>query len=321
MRPPEGGTQMLSDSMMLGVDDAGATTTPVAPGAMTAAIASAAQAPGPAMPPGVNRPQGSLPPLPQAGPYVPPPGVGVPSATTGPAPLVQPDPAFVSNGTPGAPLEVPPTRPSTAQPASPSARPGPSSDRPIPQLPFTKKQLMIGGGGLLGLILLIAIVAGGGGDKKKAPAGKPTSGSGEEIVIDEPKGDAPAVIEKAKTLLASEDYDAAARMLRTARKQHPDSAEIAFLAGKAYFGQLWWTDGIDSFRAAIKLDPTYKENPELLKAVLKGFLTTPDTDDRIVAFMRRHIGPPLRPYLEETAQKHPKKALRARAQAELNAEP
>ncbi len=324
--PAEGGagTQMLSDSMMLGVDDAGASTMPVAPGAMTAAIASAGlQAPS-GMPPGVTRPASSLPPLPQAGPYVPPPSVGAaPSATTGPAPLVQQDPAFVSNGTPGEALVVPPTRPSTAQPTSPSAPSGPSDARPIPQLPFTKKQLMIGGGGLLGLVLIIAIVAGSGGEKKKPTSGsKATQGSGSAMATEEPKADpVPAVIERATGLLASEDYDSAARLLRTARKQHPENAEIAFLAGKAYFAQLWWADGIDSFRAAIKLDPAYKENPELLKAVLKGFLTTPDTDDRIVSFMRRDIGPPLRPYLEETAQKHPKKALRARAQAELDAEP
>ena len=57
----------------------------------------------------------------------------------------------------------------------------------------------------------------------------------------------------------------------------------------------------------------------LLKAVLKGFLTTPDLDDRIVGFMRHDIGLPLRPYLEETAEKHPKKNLRARARAELDA--
>jgi serine/threonine-protein kinase len=289
------GTQMLSDSMMLGVDDVGASTMPVAPGAMTAAIASA---------------PGSLPPLPSAGAYVPPPGIGGRAAT---------DPSFVSNGTPGAPLVVPPTRPSTVAPTSPGS--GPNA-RPIPQLPFTKKQLMIGGGGLLGLILLIAIVAGGGGKKKTVATKKPDAGSGSEVIEIDPKADpASSIIERATGMLASEDYDGAARLLRAARKQHPESAQIAFLAGKAYFGQLWWTDGIDSFRAAIKLEPSYRENPELLKAVLKGFLTTPDTDDRIVSFMRQDIGPPLRPYLEETAKKHPKKALRARAQAELNAEP
>jgi hypothetical protein len=254
----------------------------------------------------------SLPPLPSAGAYVPPPGIGAP------------DPTLVSDGAPGAPLHVPPTRPSTVAPTSPASPSGAGPDaRPIPQLPFTKKQLMIGGGGLLGLVLLIAIVAGSGGDKKKsAVATKPETGAGADVVEIEPKSDpVPAIIERATGMLASEEYDSAARLLRAARKQHPESAEIAFLAGKAYFAQLWWTDGIDSFRAAIKLDPSYRENPELLKAVLKGFLTTPDTDDRIVSFMRKDIGPPLRPYLEETAKKHPKKALRARAQAELGGDP
>jgi serine/threonine-protein kinase len=273
------GTQMLSDSMMIGVEDASSGQVPA-----SGPVAS------------------SLPPLPSAGPYVPPAGIG--------------DPSFASNGTPGAPLVVPPTRPSPVAPSAPAAR-------PIPQLPFTKKQLMIGGGGLLGLVLLIAIVAGSGGDKKKTAATqKPAAGSGSSVVEVEPKADpVPAIIERATGMLASEDYDGAVRVLRAARKQHPESAEIAFLAGKAYFGQLWWSDGVDSFRAAIKLDPSYRENPELLKTVLKGFLTTPDRDDRIVSFMRKDIGPPLRPYLEETAQKHPKKALRARAQAELDAEP
>ena len=74
------------------------------------------------------------------------------------------------------------------------------------------------------------------------------------------------------------------------------------------------------FSEAIELDASYKENPDLLKTVLKGFITTPDVDDRIAGFMRE-IGPPFRPYLEETAEKHPRKAIRARARAELNARP
>jgi serine/threonine-protein kinase len=287
--PTDAGTQMLSDSMMIGVEDASA----------SGAAGQAAPASGPT----------AMPPLPSAGPYVPPAGIGAPPANA----AVGADSGFASNGTPGAPLVVPPTRPSTIAPSAPDAR-------PIPQLPFTKKQLMLGGGGLLGLVVLIAIVAGSGGDKGKAVATKPEAGSAvidHELAVDP----VPAIVERATGLIASEDYDGAVRLLRAARKQHPESAEIAFLAGKAYFGQLWWSDGVDSFRAAIKLDPTYRENPELLKTVLKGFLTTPDRDDRIVSFMRKDIGPPLRSYLEETARTHPKKALRARAQAELDAEP
>lgn len=179
---------------------------------------------------------------------------------------------------------------------------------------------MIGGGGLLAVIVIIAIVASGGDAKKPATAIKKPTGSGSAVIeMDDDPGGAAAVIADAKSLLASEDYERAADKLKAARKKYPDNGELAFLAGKAYFGRLWWADGVASFRDAIAIDPRYKEDPDLLKTVLKGFLTTPDVDDRIVGFMRHDIGPPLRPYLEETAEKHPKKNLRARARAELNA--
>jgi serine/threonine-protein kinase len=243
-------------------------------------------------------PTPALPPLPKAAPYVPP-----PSFQTGPAPAV-------SSGAPDRSLTVPPTRPSGERVVR--------KDRPIPQLPLTKKQLMIAGGGLVGLVLIIVIAT--GGDSSKKPDA-PKTGSGSAVVAEEPKVDPiPQIIERANGQLASEDYEDAVATLKRARKAYPDSAELAFLSGRANFGRLWWTDGVADFRAAIELDAGYKDNPELLKAVLKGFITTPDVDSRIVAFMRE-IGPPLRPYLEETAEKHPKKAIRARARAELNARP
>jgi hypothetical protein len=295
----------------------------------------------------------SLPPLPQSKPYVPPPGIGaaaVPSIAgkphgfaSNPAPAdgasggsaARPDggvasasastspsdapttiPGSVASAAPDAPLEVPPTRP-TPLPASMAPA---SVARSISQLPFTRKQLMIGAGGVLGLIVVIAVVAGG---SDKPAAKKVTTGSGSALKEapppPPPSESVPATIEKAKALIASEDYEGAVGVLKAARKSHPEDAQLAFLAGRAYFGKLWWADGVDNFRDAVKLDSSYKENPELLKAVLKGFLTTPDVDDRIVGFMRHDIGLPLRKYLEETAEKHPKKNLRARARAELDA--
>jgi serine/threonine protein kinase len=250
------------------------------------------------------------------GEHARPPSAPLGDLASGPVPTAAVD--GISTGTPDAALDVPPTRPSMLPPTAPLGGSS-SGDRPIPQLPFSKKQLMIAGGGLFVLIILIAVFAGGGSDKK---APKDTKGSGSSAVIDmeTPPGDNVAsTIESAKSLIAAEDYEQAAAILKDARKANPNNAEVAFLAGKAYFGKLWWADGIESFRAAIKLEPSYKDDADLLKTVLKGFLTTPDVDDRIVGFMRRDIGPPMRPYLEETAEKHPKKALRARASAELNA--
>jgi tRNA A-37 threonylcarbamoyl transferase component Bud32 len=246
---------------------------------------------------------GSLPPLPKAAPYSS-------SGSTGPTPHVSS--SGVSSGAPDRSLGIPPTRPTTT-----GSGPTSSSDRPIPQLPFTKQQLMIGGGGVVALIVLIAIFA-GGSTTKSSDAPKTRTGA---VAVEEPKSDpVPKVIERANALIASEEYDEAVAVLKRGRKANPDNAHLAFLSGKANFGRLWWTDGIDDFREAIRIDSGYKENPELLKTVLKGFITTPDTDDRIVEFMRE-IGAPMRPLLEETAEKHPKKQTRARARAELNAEP
>jgi serine/threonine-protein kinase len=276
----------------------------VPPSGDEAATASPPFAPAESGPTAVSRAH-ALPPLPQAGPYVPPPPFAagpasqVPSATTGPAPVA------ASSGAPDQGMTVPPTRPSTY------ARAG----RP---LPVTKKQMMIAGAGLVALVMIVALVAGGG--SKQADAPEAGAGSEPAAVDEQPKTELAQVVARASALIASEDYGEAVAVLRRARKANPKSAELAFLSGKANFGRLWWSDGIADFREAIQLDSRYREDPELLKTVLKGFITTPEVDERIVGFMRE-IGPPLRPYLEETAEKHPKKLIRARARAELDARP
>jgi len=237
-------------------------------------------------------------------------------APTAPAPVADTAPArsidpVQTLAVPDGPLIIPPTRPSTG-----------GSATAIPQLPFTRRQLMIAGAGVFALVILIAIIAGGGSKKKKTDA--PPKHPDTPAVVKEaaPKEDPlPKLIERGKAMLEAEQYEDAAAMLKRARKAYPDSAELAFLAGKANFKQLWWSDGVDNFRDAIKLDDSYRNDPDLLKTVLKGFLTTPDIDDVIRDFMRHDLGPAMRPYLEETAEKHPKKALRARARAELNAQP
>ncbi len=309
----ESGTQILSDSAIL---PESATMPPAHATTIEPSPFSGADTVRDSAPPG----QGGLPPLPQAGPYVPPPSFStgpapvvrsgttgpaavVPSATTGPAPLVP------SSGAPDQSLGIPPTRPTTSAAGTQPTR--------APKIQLSKKQLMIAGGGVVAVIVVIAIVASGGG---KSSATSTKTGSGSTTVEEPPSDPVPQVVERANALIESEDYEDAVAVLKRARKANPDNAELAFLSGKANFGRLWWTDGVADFRDAIRLDDSYKENTDLLKTVLKGFITTPDVDDRIVGFMRE-VGPPFRPLLEETAEKHPKKAIRARARAELNARP
>jgi hypothetical protein len=175
---------------------------------------------------------------------------------------------------------------------------------------------LIAGGALVGLVVILAIAAGGGGSSKSTT---PSKGSGAKpmLVPDRPQADpVPEILERASQLLAADEVEDAVGLLTRSRKAHPDSAQLALALGRALFAKLYWTEGIKNFRDAIRLDSELRSDPEMLKTVLKGFLTTPDTDDRIADFMLE-IGEPMKPYLQETADTHPNKQLAARARAEL----
>jgi hypothetical protein len=60
-----------------------------------------------------------------------------------------------------------------------------------------------------------------------------------------------------------------------------------------------------------------KSDPELIKTVLKAFITTPRYESQLANFLRESIGDDAKPYLEETAQTHPNASIRARAESEL----
>jgi hypothetical protein len=207
------------------------------------------------------------------------------------------------------------------EPSSPSlqGRPGqpPTVAPRKSDLPFTRRQMLVGGGALFGVIVLVAIIAGTGGGDKKQPT-KRESGDGLALVPDLPKEDpVPQILEDANQMIAADDPERAISMLAKARRTHPDNAQLALVMGKANFAQLYWTEGVKNFRDAIRLDSELRGDVEMLKTVLKGFLTTPDVDDRIAHFMRNDVRDDMKPMLEETAAKHPNKQLRARAKAEL----
>ncbi|HEY5924296.1 MAG TPA: protein kinase [Kofleriaceae bacterium] len=121
----------------------------------------------------------------------------------------------------------------------------------------------------------------------------------------------------ASQLAASGKVQAAIESLVKARKVYPDSAELAYVLGKLYFGKMWWHDGLANFKDAVKLDPKLKQDPELIKLVIRGFITTPGHDYRLANFLVE-IGAPAKPLLEETAKTHPNAGKRQRAQTLLN---
>jgi hypothetical protein len=201
------------------------------------------------------------------------------------------------SGAPNRSMQIPPTRPAAA---------------PRSGLPLPPKTLAMIGGGVVVLVIIIAVAASGGSKKSSA-----TNGSAATSSETAPKPDeVAATVERANQLIAQDDPEAAVTLLTKARKASPDNAQLALTLGRAYFAKLWWSEGVKNFRDAVRLDPSLKDNPDMLKAVLKGFLTTPDVDDRISDFMLE-IGDPMKAYLQETADTHPNKSLRARAKSEL----
>ncbi len=156
---------------------------------------------------------------------------------------------------------------------------------------------MIAGGGLLALLVIIIVAATRGhGGATKTPADAALAQARDT-------GDPVATsVARASDLYANGDLD---------------SAQLAFLAGKIYFAELYWTDGLKNFRDAIHLDSGYRTDAELIKIALRGFITTPDTDSRLEEFLRVDIGDAVKPFLEETARDNPNSIVRARAAAEL----
>jgi hypothetical protein len=136
-------------------------------------------------------------------------------------------------------------------------------------------------------------------------------------VVDQPPADPTAAAQAAITeLVAQGRLDAALDAIARARRRFPDVAAFPLAAGKIYFTRLFWDDGIKAFRDAIRLDPSLRDDPELVRVALRGFITTPDTNAELAAFLA-DLGPSAQPALDETARTHPNPVIRARAAAQL----
>jgi serine/threonine-protein kinase len=234
-------------------------------------------------------------------------GWAVPTETTEPSAMFPP----VSQPSPG--REALPAA-SNSPPGAPEATSAPR--RPLIsrfRLPFspTRRKVVLAGGGVAALVVSIVLVARCRGSAPPASA----VASGDAGI--EATAPTDAIVHDILDRIVAGDKDTALELALRARRQYPDNGELASLAGRIYFAKLYWTDGIRQFRDAIRLSPAYRTDPELIKTVLRGFITTPDVDDRIEEFLRVDIGPEARSYLEETARDHPNAIIRARAAWEL----
>ncbi|HEY5936863.1 MAG TPA: serine/threonine-protein kinase [Kofleriaceae bacterium] len=206
-------------------------------------------------------------------------------------------------------------------PAKPVALPPVQAPAPL----FTRKQLAIAGGGTLLVIIIIAIVASASGGKQTIA--RVTLADGGVIVVG--SGSAPTtspadavsgVLVAAEELLVRGKREQALQLIVASRGPYPADARLAAEAGKLYFQKMWWTEGLKQLRDAVRLDPTYTTDVELIKVVLKGF-NTAQSYGEIARFLRESIGPMAKQFLQETAKSHTNPGVRARAAAELKRYP
>jgi serine/threonine-protein kinase len=129
-----------------------------------------------------------------------------------------------------------------------------------------------------------------------------------------PVDPATELVNQAAQLAAAGKTQAAIESLVKARQVYPDDALLALTLGKLYMGKMWWDDGVRNLRDALRLDPKLRDDAELQRMALRGFLMTPSYDDRLARLIL-DIGPAMGPPLDEAAQSHPNPGTRSRAAA------
>jgi serine/threonine-protein kinase len=267
----------------------------------------------------------------------PAPAVSAPavSAPAGSAPAGVPGPSpespVVVESSPSMFLGIPVTPPASVAPraASPGAthpppevaRKPPEAARKPPEVArkppaMRRRTLAIGSITLIaGTIAVAAVVLWG-----RPPASTVPADAGGAAVASgsvSPPDPGHEIVAQADGLLAQGDREAALDLLNRSRRQYPASAVLPFAAGRIYFAKFYWTEGLKSFREAIRIDPAYRNEPELIKTVLRGFIMTPSYSSDLASFLREDIGSAARPLLEETARDHPNPAIRSRAASAL----
>jgi serine/threonine-protein kinase len=119
--------------------------------------------------------------------------------------------------------------------------------------------------------------------------------------------------------LAEEGHrDAALAALARLRREHPENARVAFVQGQVNFRNYRWLDGLDSYAAAIDLDPTYRRDDQLIVDVIRC-LDSDRFHGACAEFLYNEIGADAVPQLEQAARSHPLSNVRYRA-ARLSSE-
>jgi serine/threonine-protein kinase len=195
---------------------------------------------------------------------------------------------------------------------------------PLPALAAARRRVprnaQIAGAAVASLLLIGVIAAVAGGDDEPRPtetaaAAAPVAGEEPELELeaeDATDDGADPALERAVALLRDGRARDAVDRLKELRRRRPDDGQVAYLLGRAY-GRLGWPkQTIESYRDAIRLDPTRREDPQLIRDLV-GLLDSKSSWQQAARVLEQEVGAPALAVLTETATHHADSIVRGRA--------
>jgi hypothetical protein len=99
--------------------------------------------------------------------------------------------------------------------------------------------------------------------------------------------------------------------------KYPKNAEVAYILGQLYCDKLWMNDGLPALGRALQLQPAFRSNPFLIKAVVRGLGNDGD-HLKVQRFLAREIGKPAVPFLQEVLDGPARQQVKDRATTTLH---
>jgi eukaryotic-like serine/threonine-protein kinase len=144
----------------------------------------------------------------------------------------------------------------------------------------------------------------------RPPAGTPPAAP-PSSAVPAPSAPEDPGIEQARQLVAAGQTPQAIELLERLRSEKPNDADAPYLLATIYFDGHRWTEGLSSAQVAMKKNPAFRTDGDLIRGAIRSLVSDPVTP-RAQSFLRG-LGPAAQPFLKEAARRDPSPKVRERA--------
>ncbi len=135
-----------------------------------------------------------------------------------------------------------------------------------------------------------------------------------------PKGDtsrAAKTLDDVRVLIEQGRTQAAIDGLVRLRQKNPNSPYIVYLLGNQYYEKMWWSDALDMYQQAIRLNSGYRKRRPLIRNAINA-LNSNKTRRKARSLILNHIGKAALPQLRFNAKKGKSATIRKQAKSLAN---